>query len=130
MRRLIHQHPMMKLRTKLRLVPTVAIVLAANAGITTSAAAQNAQTLLDGRSLNGWQQIGAGRFVVEQDGGIVGEGGPGLLVYTGRTFGNFVLDLDYRADSPGARAGIVVRVPEQPKTRDDALKAGYAVAIG
>src|SRR3954454_2017554 len=132
MRRLTHTLSMMKLDFTLRATLSATIVLAASVATARSAAAQGAsagKAVLDGRSLAGWQQAGEGKFVAQPDGSIVGEGGPGVLYYTGRTFGNFVLDLDYRADSPGAKSGIVVRVPEKPNSSDDALKTGYAVAI-
>jgi cytochrome c len=94
-----------------------------------SAHAQAGQLLLDGRSLKGWQHVGAGRFVAESDGSIAAEGGAGLLYYTGRTFRDFALDLDYMSDSPGAKSGIFVRVPEQAKTAAEALKGGYEIQI-
>jgi len=94
-----------------------------------AAGGAQAQALLDGRTLNGWQHAGAGRFVAQPDGSIVTEGGSGVLVYGGRTYRDFALDLDYKADSPGDKAGIFVRVPEQPKSAADALKGGYEIAI-
>jgi hypothetical protein len=72
---------------------------------------------------------GPGRFVVESDGSIAAEGGTGLIYYTPRTFRDFVLELEYRAESPGANSGIFVRVPEQPKTPQDAVSRGYEIDI-
>src|SRR5688500_2475754 len=96
-------------------------------GAATSAGAPaSGDALFDGRSLAGWQQVGPGRFVVQPDGSVVGEGGMGLLYYKERSFRDFVLDLDYKAESKGANSGIFVRFPE-PKTPDDAIKGGYEI---
>jgi glucose/arabinose dehydrogenase/type 1 glutamine amidotransferase len=85
--------------------------------------------LFDGRTLKGWQQVGPGRFVVQPDGTLLGEGGMGLLYYKERPFRDFVLNIDYMAESPGANSGIFVRFPEQPKTPEDAIKSGYEIQI-
>jgi glucose/arabinose dehydrogenase len=87
------------------------------------------ERILDGRTLDGWTHVGPGRFVVQPDGSIVGEGGSGLLYFGGRAFHDFALDLDYMNESAGAKSGIFVRVPTVPKSTDDALKSGYEVQI-
>src|SRR4051812_6166542 len=86
------------------------------------------QSLFDGRTLDGWTHVGPGRFVVQSDGSIVGEGGAGVLYY-GRSFRDFALDLDYMTESVGATSGVLLRVPAAPKSIDDALKTGYEVRI-
>jgi hypothetical protein len=108
---------------------TLGLALSATLVAVTGAHAQSGQALLDGKSLAGWQHAGAGRFVAQPDGSILAEGGAGVLTYTGRTFRDFALDLDFMADSPGAKSGIFVRVPEQPKSPADALKGGYEIQI-
>ena len=87
------------------------------------------RSLLDGRTLAGWQQVGPGRFVVQPDGSIATEGGMGLLYYKERPFRDFVLELDYKADSPGANSGIFVRFPNAPSTPNDAVQGGYEIQI-
>ena len=120
----------MMLRRTFALALSAALVVATTAGAQgSSAAATGGESLLDGRTLNGWTQVGPGRFVVQSDGSIVGEGGMGLLYYTPRAFRDFVLELDYRAESPGANSGIFVRVPTPPKTPDDAVRSGYEIQI-
>jgi type 1 glutamine amidotransferase len=104
-------------------IALLAIVL----GGTRRAEAQTV-SLLDGRTLAGWQQVGQGRFVVESGGSIATEGGPGLLYLT-RPFGDFVLELDYRAESPDAESGIFIRLPQPPTDAASAAKAGYEVQI-
>jgi glucose/arabinose dehydrogenase len=87
------------------------------------------QVLLDGGGLEGWEQVGPGRFVLQPDGSIVSEGGMGLLYYAERPFRDFVLELDYKAESPGANSGIFVRFPEQPSNPSDAIRGGYEIQI-
>ena len=60
---------------------TLLFAAAVGAQQTPSTTAGSGEPLLDGRTLNGWTHVGTGRFVAEQDGSIVGEGGPGLLYY-------------------------------------------------
>ena len=128
-----HESPTpMMLRRTLGLALSAALAVTATAGAQGSASAgpaANGELLLDGRTLNGWTQVGPGRFVVQPDGSIVGEGGMGLLYYTPRAFRDFVLELDYRAESPGANSGIFVRVPTAPKTPEDAVRGGYEIQI-
>ena len=121
----------MHLLRTIGLTSCAVLVVAASASAqgTASAAASNGESLFDGRTLNGWTQVGPGRFVVESDGSIAAEGGTGLIYYTPRTFRDFVLELEYRAESPGANSGIFVRVPEQPKTPQDAVSRGYEIDI-
>jgi glucose/arabinose dehydrogenase len=108
---------------------TLGAALSAALLVTTTATAQSGQALLDGRTLNGWQHVGAGRFVAQPDGSITSDGGAGALYFGGRTFRDFALDLDYKADSPGAKSGIFVRVPEKSKSPADAAKTGYEIQI-
>jgi hypothetical protein len=86
-------------------------------------AAQAAGTpLLDGRTLNGWRQVGGGRFVVQPDGTLRAEGGKGVLYYA-RPFRDFALDLDFKVDGRETNSGVFLRA--------DAARAGagYQVAI-
>ncbi|MDB4881476.1 MAG: hypothetical protein JWL95_242, partial [Gemmatimonadetes bacterium] len=130
-----HSYPTtMTLRSRLGVALSAALLVAGSAtaqsgGSSAGAAATNGQLLFDGRTLNGWEHVGAGRFVVQPDGSLAGEGGSGLLYYKQRAFRDFALDLDYNAASAGAKSGILVRVPAQPKSTDDAIKGGYAVQI-
>src|SRR5690242_19024788 len=51
--------------------------------------------LFDGKSLDGWEHVGPGSFVVE-NGTLRTEGGMGLLWYTRETFGDCVLRVVYK----------------------------------
>jgi glucose/arabinose dehydrogenase len=88
-----------------------------------------AVVLFDGSSLEGWQHVGPGRFVLQPDGSMVTEGGMGLLYYTRRPFRDFVLELDYKAESEGANSGIFVRFPERPDDPWGAVRGGYEIQI-
>jgi glucose/arabinose dehydrogenase len=85
--------------------------------------------LYDGGSLEGWTHIGPGRFVQGPDSTISTEGGMGLLYYTPRTFRDFSLELDYKADSPGANSGIFVRFPERTEDPWVPVNSGYEIQI-
>ena len=93
-------------------------------GVTSAgAAAQTPGTpLLDGRTLDGWRQVGGGRFVVQPDGTLRAEGGKGVLYYA-RPFRDFALDLDFKVDGRETNSGVFLRA--------DAARAGagYQVAI-
>src|SRR5438105_345847 len=60
--------------------------------------------LFDGHSLDGWEHVGPGRFVIE-DGMLRTEGGMGLLWYAREKLGNCVLRVVYKTASPRANSG-------------------------
>jgi glucose/arabinose dehydrogenase len=93
------------------------------------AAPRNQVVLFDGRGLDGWEQVGPGRFTILPDGSMVSEGGMGLFYYTRQTFRDFVLELDFLAESEGANSGIFVRFPERPTDPWDAVRGGYEIQI-
>src|SRR5215217_2024833 len=63
-------------------VKTFAAVLSLTFILSTAARAQSdGKPLFDGKSLDGWEHVGPGRFVVE-DGQMRTEGGMGLLWYS------------------------------------------------
>jgi len=115
------------------LLRTVGLALAGTLLFAAAARAQQntatGESLLNGRTLDGWTHVGPGRFVAAQDGSIVGEGGAGLLYYGGRSLHDFALDLDYMTETAGAKSGIFLRVPAAAKWLDEALKSGYEVQI-
>jgi hypothetical protein len=67
--------------------------------------------LFNGRTLHGWRQLGGhARFAVE-DGMIVGTSAPNTsdsFLCTEKTYGDFVLDLEFKVDD-GLNSGIQVR---------------------
>jgi type 1 glutamine amidotransferase len=95
----------------------------------TASAPRNQLVLFDGRSLDGWEQVGPGRFVLQPDGSIASEGGMGLFYYARQPFRDFVLELEYRTESPAANSGIFVRFPDPPQDPWDAVHRGYEIQI-
>ncbi len=85
--------------------------------------------LLDGSGLDGWAQAGPGRFRIEAGGAVQSEGGLGLLWYTGRTFADFVLDLDWRVTAGTDNSGVFVRFPDPGDDPWVAVRRGYEIQI-
>ena len=86
-------------------------------------------SLLDGPNLEGWTQVGPGRFVQEENGRIRSEGGMGLFYYDERSFRDYVLELEYKASSDTANSGIFLRFPERAEDPSHAIEEGYEVQI-
>jgi Domain of Unknown Function (DUF1080) len=98
---------------------------------TMNASADNAwQPLFNGKDLTGWNQIGPGKFAIE-NGVLKTEGGMGLLWYTREKFQDATLRVVYRAPNPkdGGNSGVFIRIPEKPADPWDAVHKGYEVQI-
>ncbi len=93
-----------------------------------SAAEPEWRSLFDGESLEGWEQVGPGRFVVE-DGMLRTEGGMGLLWYTKEKFADVEIRVEFKLGRPTANSGVFVRIPEPPESPWDAVHGGYEVQI-
>jgi hypothetical protein len=78
--------------------------------------------LFDGKTLNGWKQVGAAHFTVQPDGSLRAEGGKGAL-YAAKPYRDFALELDFKVDGGGTDSGILLRADS---ARAD---AGYQVQI-
>lgn len=94
----------------------------------TSAEESGWRSLFDGESLEGWEHVGPGRFVVE-DGVLRTEGGMGLLWYTKEKFGDVEIHVSFKLGMPDANSGVFIRIPEPPETPWDAVHGGYEVQI-
>jgi hypothetical protein len=86
------------------------------------------KVLFDGTSLDGWEHVGPGEFVLE-DGVLRTEGGMGLLWYTKEKFGNCVIRVEYRTESKDSNSGVFIRFPERPKDEWYSVHHGYEVQI-
>ncbi len=85
------------------------------------------RSLLDGKTLDGWQQVGPGGFVIE-DGLLKSEGGMGLLWYTPEKFSNVEMRIVFR--NPGGKnSGVFVRIPQAPTEPWMPVNKGYEVQI-
>jgi hypothetical protein len=79
--------------------------------------------LFDGRTLDGWEHGGPGRFVVE-DGMLRTEGGMGLLWYAHEKLGDCTVRVVYRTASPRANSGVYIRIADRPKNEWYAVRHG------
>src|SRR6478752_5976550 len=70
--------------------------------------------LFDGKTLDGWQHVGPGRFVVE-DGVLRTEGGMGLLWYEREKLGDCVIRVVYKTGTPRSNSGLYIRIADRPK---------------
>jgi hypothetical protein len=84
--------------------------------------------LFDGKSLDGWEMTGPGKFVLG-DGAMTTEGGMGLLWYTKQKFGNCVIKVVYKTSKPQDNSGVFIRIADKPEDPWFAVHNGYEVQI-
>ena len=87
-----------------------------------------AKQLFNGQDLTGWEHVGKGEFVVE-DNALKTVGGMGLLWYTREEFGDATIRIVYRGGTPNANAGVFIRIPEKPKDAYYPIHFGYEVQV-
>ncbi|MCM4156916.1 DUF1080 domain-containing protein [Gramella sp. AN32] len=86
--------------------------------------------LFDGTSLNGWHQKGGDAEYTVREGTIVGStvhDTPNSFLTTDKTYGDFILELDYKVDST-MNSGIQIRSNSYPYYKDGRVH-GYQVEI-
>ncbi len=86
------------------------------------------RVLFDGKSADGWAQVGPGKFVLE-DGLLHTEGGMGLFWYTKEKVGNCVIKVVYKTTHPDDNSGVFIRIADRPKDEWFAVHHGYEVQI-
>jgi hypothetical protein len=84
--------------------------------------------LFDGRTLDGWEHVGPGKFVVA-DGVLRTEGGMGLLWYAREKLGNCVIRVVYKTADDRSNSGVYLRIAEKPKDEWYAVHHGFEVQI-
>lgn len=84
--------------------------------------------LFNGKDLTGWEQIGPGKFVVE-DGKLKTEGGMGMILYPTEKFSNVVIRVVYTVKDNDCNTGVFIRLPEKPSDPWVAVNKGYEVQI-
>jgi len=84
--------------------------------------------LFDGATLDGWQQAGPSGFSVV-DGTLQSSGGMGLLWYTRKQFGDFILKADWKVLHIDDNSGVFVRFPDPANDPWVAVNNGYEVQI-
>jgi sugar phosphate isomerase/epimerase len=78
---------------------------------------------------HGWNHYGPGYFELDPKTGVVkSQGGMGLLWYSAKKYGDFVLELDFKCSRKNTNSGIFLRVPEVP-TRDDYVYHSLEIQI-
>ncbi|MBI4657599.1 MAG: DUF1080 domain-containing protein [Verrucomicrobia bacterium] len=84
--------------------------------------------LFNGKDMKGWEQVGPGKFEVE-DGKLKSVGGMGMLLYPAEKFGDVVIRVVYTVKDNDCNSGVFIRIPEKPKDEWAAVNAGYEVQI-
>ena len=84
--------------------------------------------LFDGKSLDGWEHVGPGRFAIE-DGQLRTEGGMGLLYYSREKLGDCVVRVVYKLGTPRSNSGLYVRIADKPAEPWYAVHHGFEVQI-
>src|SRR5439155_16117800 len=69
--------------------------------------------LFNGKDMKGWEQVGPGKFVVE-DGKLKTVGGMGMLLYPAEKFGDVVIRVVYTVKDNDCNSGVFIRIPEKP----------------
>jgi len=86
--------------------------------------------LFDGKTLKGWKQLnGTAKYTVE-DSCIVGttvEGSPNSFLCTDKTYGDFILEYDFKVD-PRLNSGVQIRSESYPEYQKGRVH-GYQVEI-
>jgi len=84
--------------------------------------------LFNGKDLTGWKHVGPGNMVVE-DGLMHGQGGMGLLYWTGGKFSNCTFHIVYKMKDENDNSGVFIRIPIEPREEWMPVHYGYEVQI-
>ncbi|HWB93606.1 MAG TPA: DUF1080 domain-containing protein [Puia sp.] len=93
-----------------------------------TARSQAPRQLFNGKDLTGWKHVGPGDMVVK-DGLMHGEGGMGLLYWTGGKFSNCTFHIVYRMRDKNDNSGVFIRIPIEPREEWMPVHYGYEVQI-
>lgn len=95
-----------------------------------SCTGQNAKwrELYNGRDLSGWEQVGPGKFVIE-DSCLKSVGGMGMILYPAEKFNDVVIRVVYKVKDNDCNSGVFIRLPEKPADEWAAVNKGYEVQI-
>jgi hypothetical protein len=89
---------------------------------------KGARTLFDGKSTEGWEQTGPGKFVLK-DGLLQTEGGMGLYWYNKEKLGDCVIKVVYKTTKPDDNSGVFIRIADKPNDEWFAVHNGFEVQI-
>ncbi len=80
-------------------------------------------------SKHGWNHYGPGYFMLDEKTGVLkSQGGMGLLWYSRKKYGDFVLELQFKCSQKDTNSGVFIRVPEVPSS-DDYIYHSFEVQI-
>lgn len=96
--------------------------------ISCSVKEKNWRQLFNGKDLTGWEQVGPGKFEVE-DGVLKTVGGMGMILYPSEEFGDAVIRVVYKVKDNDCNGGVFIRIPEKPTDEWYAVNKGYEVQI-
>src|SRR5215469_4584377 len=86
--------------------------------------------LFNGVDLQGWSMAGRGKFrIIEQERALESEDGMGLLWYTNRMYGDFILKIDWRVKLRTDNSGVFIRFSDPGADPWNAVKTGYEIQI-
>jgi len=78
---------------------------------------------------HGWNHYGPGYFTLDPETGVLtSHGGMGLLWYSVKEYGDFVLELEYKCTDRSTNSGVFLRVPGVP-TSDDYIYHSFEIQI-
>lgn len=83
--------------------------------------------LFNGEDLEGWEQVGDGNFIFEDE-LLKTSGGMGLLYYKDKKFENAKIKVVYKGADKN-NAGVFIRIPEQPEEAWMPVNKGFEVQI-
>jgi hypothetical protein len=84
--------------------------------------------LFNGKDLTGFEQVGPGKFVVE-DGLLKTTGGMGMILYPAEKFSDVTIRVVYKVKDNDCNSGVFIRIPEKPSDEWYAVNNGYEVQI-
>jgi hypothetical protein len=109
-------------------IVAILLPLAWGASAAPAQAQGEARQLFDGKTLDGWEHVGPGKFVVE-DGQLRTEGGMGLLWYSREKLGDCVIRVVYKTGTERSNSGVYVRIADKPSDPWFAVHYGFEVQI-
>jgi hypothetical protein len=107
------------------------VIAAAGMASALGAAEKSGVPLFDGKSLNGWKQLGGAADYQVIDGAIVGSSRPGVpnsFLVTEKNYGDFVLEFDVRQDVGPTNSGVQFRSLSTPEFENGRVH-GYQADI-
>src|SRR5882724_5178847 len=94
-----------------------------------ASAQQSKRDLFNGKDLDGWQQVGPGKFAVK-NGMMKTEGGMGMLWYTREKIAHSTMRVVFKLMAKESDSGVFIRIPKEPTEPWMPINKGYEVEIG